>query len=178
MALSRRFCTSTSRSAPCSSIARHDRYGSPAASRTSRPDARCCPVCVAPPTAVPTTCALSPSWNPTFEVGFNLARSKHLINASVTYIPMSIPTHDRRIGCHGYARSDEVAHPYASAHPAPGVRLHILKMAAGYAPREVGWTADGQVRRATSTGQYGARLAPYSARTAQAGPRSPACGAV
>jgi hypothetical protein len=49
--------------------------------------------------------ALSPSWNPTFEVGFNLELSKYPgINASVTDIPVSTPTHDQRIECHGYAR--------------------------------------------------------------------------
>jgi Outer membrane protein W len=36
--------------------------------------------------------ALSPSWNPTFEVGINLALGKYPgINASVTYIPISTP---------------------------------------------------------------------------------------
>jgi outer membrane protein len=46
-------------------------------------DGSCGPGCV-------THSSLSPSWNPTFEAGFNFALSKHLgINASVTYIPMS-----------------------------------------------------------------------------------------
>ncbi len=52
--------------------------------------------------------ALSPSWNPTFEVGFNLALSKHLgIKAWVTFIPTSTPLKTDlldAVGMHGVTK--------------------------------------------------------------------------
>ncbi|MGF6598925.1 hypothetical protein P3T23_003642 [Paraburkholderia sp. GAS448] len=62
----------------------------------------------------PTTCALRSSWNATLAVGFTLARSNHLIDASMTYIPMSTPLTPDALdatGMHGVTKLHIRTHP-------------------------------------------------------------------